>query len=151
MTVEFEFKKSPAYRVAYVSWKGPWSDAKIHAQFRKVEKWAKDHGYPTGRWIFREPGERTWETGIEVRGASVHSHPPIRLKTLAAGRVARVVFDPKVVSPEVVYHGLNDWLRWRKKDGKIRSVVSYREVYLGDPWADPKALAKTEVQLVVRP
>ncbi|MGA8663692.1 MAG: GyrI-like domain-containing protein [Thermoplasmata archaeon] len=151
MTVEFEFKKSPAYRVAYIAWTGPWNEQKIRSQFARVEKWAKDHGYSTGRWVFREPGERKWETGIEVRGAQVHSHPPIRLKSLPATRVARAVFDPDVVAPNVIYHGLNDWLRWRKKEGKIRSVVSTREVYTADPWKDKTACARTEVQFVVRP
>ena len=151
MTVEFEFKKAPAYRVAYLAWSGPWNEKKIRAQFAKVDKWAKDHGLKTGRWIFREPGERKWEVGIEVRGASAHRHPPVRTKTLPATRVAFSVFDPDVVAPNVIYHGLNDWLRWRKKDGKIRSVVSTREVYSGDPWSSKSVWSKTEVQFAVRP
>ena len=151
MTVEFDFKKSPAYRVATIAWTGPWNEKKIQSQFGKVQKWAKAHGYRTGRWIFREPGERRWEVGIEVRGAAVHSHPPIRLRTLPATRVASAVFDPDVVAPYVIYHGLSDWLRWRKKDGKIRSVRSTREIYPGDPWTDQKAWARTEIQFLVRP
>jgi len=151
MTVEFEIKKSPAYRVAYLTWKGPWSDQKIQGKFGQIQKWARAHGYRTGRWIFREPANRTWEVGIEVRGAAVRGHPPIRLKTLPAGRVASSVFNPDEVEAYVIYHGLTDWLRWRKKEGKIRSVVSYREVYGGDPWKDKAVYAKTEIQFVVRP
>jgi effector-binding domain-containing protein len=151
MTVEFDFKKSPPIRVASIAWTGPWNEKKIQSQFGKVQKWAEDHQVKTGRWVFREPGERKWEVGIEVRGSSVHSHPPVRLKTLAAGRVAFCVFDPDVVAPSVIYHGLNDWLRWRKKDRKITSVGSTREVYPGDPWTDKSAWAKTEIQYLVRP
>jgi effector-binding domain-containing protein len=151
MTVEFEFKKSPAYRVAYLAWTGPWNEKKIRAQFAKVEGWAKQNGYRTGKWVFREPGERRWETGIEVLGASVRGDASIRVKTLAATRVAFSVFDPEVVEPYVIYHGLIDWLRWRKKDRKIRSVVGNREVYSGNPWTQKAAWSKTEVQFVVRP
>ncbi len=75
----------------------------------------------------------------------------VHLRTLPATRVASVVFDPEVVSPAVVYHGLTDWLRWRKKDKKIQRVVSYREVYRGNPWKDKSAYSRTDVQFVVRP
>jgi hypothetical protein len=61
-----------------------------------------------------------------------------------------VRFDPTVVSPRVVYHGLSDWLRWQRKEKKIRSVVSYREIYEGNPWKDKRAWSRTEVQFVVR-
>jgi effector-binding domain-containing protein len=150
MVVEFAFKKTPAYRVAYVAWKGPWKDSKIRRNFERVAKWAQSRGYKPGAWVFREPGERRWETGVVV-GARAKSEGDIRIRTLPAARVASVVFDPDVVSPAVIYHGLTDWLRWRKKDKKIRRVVSYREVYLGNPWSDKKALAHTDVQFVVRP
>jgi effector-binding domain-containing protein len=151
MTVDFAFKKSPALRVAYVAWTGPWNERRIRSEFGRVQAWARSRGYRTGRWVFREPGARRWEAGIEVRGASVRSSPPVRVKTLPAARVAFAVFDPEVVSPPVIYHGLNDWLRWRKKEKKIRSVASSREVYSGDPWTQKAAWAKTEVQFVVRP
>jgi DNA gyrase inhibitor GyrI len=150
MTVDFSFKRTPAYRVAYISWKGPWKDATIRRNFERVAQWAKSKGLRTGPWIFREPDDRVWETGVVVVGRA-KAEGVIRLKTLPATRVASVVFDPDVISPAVVYHGLNDWLRWRKKDKKIQRVVSYREVYLGNPWTDKKALAHTDTQYVVRP
>jgi effector-binding domain-containing protein len=149
MTVEFEIRKSPAYRVAAVRWKGPWSDGTIHRRFDSVVRWAKSHGLRTGKWIFREPAERTWEVAVEVRG-SARSEGDIRIKSYPACSVARVIFDPDVVSPPVVYHGLSDWLRWRRRDKTIRSVGDYREVYDGDPWRDKRAYAHTEVQYVVR-
>jgi len=149
MTIDFGWAKNPKLRVASIAWKGPWSDAKIRAQFEKVERWAKGQGLRTGRWIFQEPGERRWEVSIEVKG-SARGAGPIRIKTLRPATVARVVFDPDIVSPQVIYHGLSDWLRWRRKEHEIRSVGSYREVYLGNPWRDAKAWARTEVQFLVR-
>lgn len=149
MVVDFKIKRAPAYRVASVSWKGPWNERRIRAQFDRVAKWARKTGLRTGKWIFREPGTRAWEVSIEVRG-SAHSEGPIRMRMLPATSVASVVFDPNVVSPAVVYHGVTDWLRWRKRDKTIRSVGAYREVYDGDPWREPKVWAHTEVQVVVR-
>jgi effector-binding domain-containing protein len=149
MTVDFAWGKSPQLRVATIAWEGPWNEKKIRAQFERVAKWAKAEGVRTGRWVFREPGERRWEAGIEVKG-KVRGSGPVHTKTLPAATVARVVFNPEEVSPRVVYHGLNDWLRWRRKAKEIRSVVSSRELYSGNPWTDPKAWSRTEVQFVVR-
>lgn len=149
MTVEFSIRRTPAYRVAVLRWTGPWSDAKIHRQFLRVAAWARSSGLRTGRWFFLEPAHRTWEVAIEVRG-SARPGPGLRLRTLPAGHAASVTFDPKVVSPEVVYHGITDWLRARRKDRTIRSVGAYREVYVADPWKDARAFARTEIQVVVR-
>jgi effector-binding domain-containing protein len=149
MTVDFVLKKAPSIRLAAIRWTGPYDESQIQKRFEQVEKWARARGLKTGRWVFREPGTRVWNTGIEIRGKA-RSEGRVKIRTLPAGTVASVVFDPDVVSPRVVYHGLSDWLRWRRKEKAIRSVVSYREVYLGNPWKDKKAWAKTEVQFVVR-
>ncbi len=149
MTVDFTFATAPPIRVISLSWSGPWSDGKIRSQFSRLERWAREHGVRTGRWVMREPADRRWEVAIEVRGP-VHGSGGVRAKVYPAARVARVVFDPEQVAPRVVYHGLSDWLRWRKKEKEIKSVVSSREVYSGNPWTDPKAWAHTEVQFVVR-
>jgi len=149
MPIDFAWGKAPKMRVASITWTGPWSEKKIQAQFERVQRWAKEHRVGTGRWIFREPDERKWEACIDLRGP-VRGSPPVRLKTLRAAPVARVVFDPDQLSPRVVYHGLSDWLRWRRKEKEIRAVVDYREVYAGNPWRDAKAWARTEVQFVVR-
>jgi hypothetical protein len=150
MTVDFRFQRAPTYRLATIRWKGPWSDAKIHAQFRKIVGWAKKEGLRTGRWVFTEPAERTWEVGLEVTAAK-HAGRGIRLKTLPAARVATSEFDPDVVAARVVYHGLSDWLRWRKKEREIASVGMYREVYRGDPWTDRRAASHVRIEIVVRP
>jgi DNA gyrase inhibitor GyrI len=149
VVVDFKLKRVPATRVASLSWKGPWNERKIRAQFDRVAAWAREHKLRTGQWIFREPGHRSWEVAIEVRGAA-RSEGPIRVRNCPASTVASVVFDPNSVSPAVVYHGITDWLKWRKKDKTIRSVGAYREVYAGDPWRQAKAWARTDVQVIVR-
>lgn len=150
MTVDFQWGKSPSFRVAWVAWGGPWSEAKIRAQFERVARWAKAHRLRTGRWLFLEPAEGRWEAAVEVRGRARGSDG-IRLRTLSGGRVARVVFDPEVVSPRVVYHGLSDWLRARRKAKEIRRVLGSREIYRGNPWTDRGAWSRTEVQFRVSP
>jgi DNA gyrase inhibitor GyrI len=149
MTVDFEFAKAPAYHVAALRHKGRWTENVCRPEFAKLVKWAKANHLKTGKWIFRESAEGSFEACLEIRGHAKASGG-IRLRTFPATAVARVEFDPDVVSPRVVYHGLNDWLRWRKKEKEIRSVVSSREVYSGDPWADKKAWKNTTVEFVVR-
>jgi len=149
MVVDFRLTKAPRYRVASLAWKGPWNERKIRAQFGRIATWARRSGVRTGKWIFREPGDRAWEVGIEIRGTA-RARAPFRMRTYPASAVVSVVFDPDVVSPSVVYHGVNDWLRWRRRDKTIRSVGSYREVYDGDPWRDAACWSRTEIQVVVR-
>ena len=149
MTVDFGLKRAPAMRIASIRWNGPYNERQIRSRFEEVAKWARLHGARTGRWVFREPGSRTWVTGIEVKGP-VRSDRRVKVRTVPASWVGSVVFDPEVVSPRIVYHGLSDWLRWQKREKVIRSVVAYREVYQGNPWTDRKAWASTEVQFTVR-
>lgn len=149
MAVDFVLKRSPSFRVASIRWTGAYSDSGIRKRFEEVEKWARTRGLRTGHWIFREPGERIWEVSIEVRG-SARSEGRVKVRTFPAASVASVLYDPDVVEPRVIYHGLTDWLRWQRKEKAIRSVVSYREVYGGNPWRDKRAWSRTEVQFVVK-
>jgi effector-binding domain-containing protein len=149
MTVDFELKKTPSIRVAAIRWTGNHDERQIQKRFEEVEKWARARGLRTGRWIFREPNDRVFDMGIEIRGKA-HSQGRVKVQTLPAATVARVRFDPNVVAPRVVYHGLADWLRWRRKEKEIRSIGLYREIYPGNPWRDKRAWARTEVQYVVR-
>jgi len=149
MTTDFVLKRSPGFRLATLRWKGPYSEAQIRKNFERVEKWARARHLRTGRWVFREPGSRVWDTGVEVFGRA-RSEGRVKVRKILATTVASVTFDPDVVSPRLVYHGLSDWLRWRRKEKAIRSVVSTRELYSGNPWKDKRAWAKTEVQFVVR-
>jgi DNA gyrase inhibitor GyrI len=149
MVVDFELKKSPKYRVASLNRKGPRKPDHLRAEFRTLVAWAKKGRVRTGRWIFVHGADDHFLACLEVLGAA-RPEGPIRMRTLAATMVASVTFDPDQVSPRIVYHGLNDWLRWRRREKKIRRVGSSREVYSGDPWTNPRAWARCEVQFIVR-
>ena len=149
MAIDFGYKRTPACRIASTSWKGPYSDAAIRRHFESVERWAKSNHLKTGRWFFWEPADERWEVGIEVRGTARPSSG-VKLRRVPAATVASVVFDPKVVSASVIWHGLNDWLRWQRKQHKIKRVGAYRETYQGNPWKNKSAWAKVDVQFVVK-
>ena len=148
MTVDFTFRKAPKYRVISFSWRGPWQEKRIQTEFEKLGKWAKERKLKTGKWIFLGSEEKH-EVAIEAKG-KVKGDGRVRVKTLPASSVASITFDPDAVSPRVVYHGVTDWLRWRKKEKEIKSVLRYREVYTGNPWRDARAWSKTTVEVVVR-
>jgi hypothetical protein len=149
MTVDFTLKRAPSYRIASLARTGAWDEKKLRGQYKALIEWAKKLHLRTGRWLFLEPNERTFVAAVEVRGKAKGTGR-IRLRTHPAATVASVTFDPDVVSPRVVYHGLNDWLKWQKKEKSIKSVGLYREVYSGDPWSGPKVWSKTEIQVVVK-
>jgi hypothetical protein len=148
MTVDFSFKRTSSFRMATLARKGGWDEKKLRGQFRALVEWAKKNHVRTGRYFFLEPNERTFTAAIEVKGKAKGAGA-IRLRTVPAATVATVTFNPDDVSPRLVYHGLNDWLRWRKKEKEIKKVLSTREVYSGDPWS-PKVWPHTEVQFVVK-
>ena len=149
MAVDFRFRTAPMYRTISIRWEGAWSDAKIRGNFRRLERWATTQGLSGRLWIFRERGEGRWEVLLSI-SRRVRPPAPIQFRALPASKVASVTFDPDEVSPRVIYHGLNDWLRWRKKDKTIRAVGAYREVYTDDPWRNARAWAHTEIQAEVR-
>jgi DNA gyrase inhibitor GyrI len=149
MAVDFSIKNAPKYRVATVEWSGTWSDASIRSHFEDLAGSAREVGLKTGKWIFRELSEGKFQACIEVKGEA-RSNGKFRVRTLPPATVASVVFDPEEVSSRVVYHGLSDWTRWRKKEGEIKGVSSTREIYAGNPWKDKTAWARTEIQFVVR-
>jgi hypothetical protein len=149
MVVDFILKRAPRYRVASLTRIGPWTEDNLRPEFRELVNWARRQRVRTGRWIFWERGRHRWEACLEIRG-SARPEGRIRLKTLPATYVASVAFNPDEISSRVVYHGLSDWTRRRRKDGQIRAVAAVREVYTGDPWRDRKAWANCEVQFLVR-
>ena len=160
MAVDFAIRKSPAYRIAERTLSGKWpGDKAILAEFVKAQAWAKDKGLRTGKWFFLESGGEDespkaklhMEMGIEIRNnAPEHGGNGITLKTLPASLVATVTFDPDQVSPRVIYHGLNDWLRQLEKAGEYKEFGPYREVYPGNPWANKKAWAHTRIEVPVK-
>ncbi len=151
MVVDFGFKRAPKYRVASVRFTGPYQESRIRSEWEGIAKWAQAQGLRTGKWFFSEDGSGPryrFEVAIEVRGKA-KSQGKIHLRTLAASPIASVAFDPEVVSARVVYHGLNDWLRWQKKEKTIKRTRTWREAYDGNPWKDAKAWSRAEIQVLV--
>jgi hypothetical protein len=150
MVVDFDLKRARALHLATVTWTAPWSDKRTRSEFERLARWLADRKIKGGRWVFESDGsDRRFTAGIEVP-ARVKGDGRVRVRSRPASRIATVTFDPDVVSPRVVYHGISDWLRWRKKEKAIKSFGAYREVYSGNPWTDKKAWAHTEIQVVVR-
>lgn len=149
MTVDFELVRSRSYRVASIARVGPWKEDNLRSEFEELEQWTRRQGLKSGTYIFVERGHHRWEACLEYRGRG-KAAGRIRLKTLPATHVARVAFDPDQLSSRIVYHGLSDWVRWRKKYGEIQAVGWPREVYSGNPWKDKDAWAHCEVQFIVR-
>jgi hypothetical protein len=149
MVVDFEIGSAPAFRGATVAWKGPWSEKRIRSELEGIAKWLKERGAKSGRWFLIEGGTNSFRVAIEVR-SPVKGSGRVRVRKFPATAVVRVAFDPDEVSPRVVYHGLNDFLRWRRKDKTIRSVGDYREVYGANPWTDGKAWSNLRIEALVR-
>jgi hypothetical protein len=149
MVVDFEIKRTPGFRAVTTRWTGAWSDRRIRSEFEKLDRWCRERRLRTGNWYFYEPAERRWMVAIEVKGKA-RGEGATHIRSFPACDVAQVTFNPEEVSPRVIYHGLNDWIRWRRKDKTIRSVGAYRETYRGNPWKDRKAWGATTVQVVVK-
>ena len=151
MTVDFAIKRAPKYRVASVRWVGPYREKRIRSEWEGLARWAKARGLRTGRWFFLEDGSEPryrFEVAIEVLGAA-KSEGKVRIRTFPASAIATITFNPDQVSARVIYHGLSDWLRWRKKDKTIKRTRAWREVYTGNPWTDARAWSRTEIQVLV--
>jgi len=130
---------------------GAYQESRIRREWEGIARWAKAKGVRTGKWFFSEDGsgpKYRFEMAIEVRSPA-KSEGKIHIRTLPASPAASVTFNPDEVSPRVVYHGLNDWLRWQKKEKAIRRVRTYREVYTANPWTDARAWSHTEIQVLV--
>jgi effector-binding domain-containing protein len=149
MVVDFELRKVPSFRVASIARTGPWKKDNLRAEFGELTSWARAEDIPTGRWIFFHKGDVRWEACLEVKRRG-QPKGRVHLKTLPATYVARCLFDPEVIADRVIYHGLTDWVRSRRRSKEIKSVGGSREVYSGDPWSDPQAWANCEVQFLVR-
>ena len=157
MTVDFAIKRFYGCKVAAITYVGGWKgENMLRDEFNAIKKWAEEKGIKTGRWFFTEFGgpdvpdsKRKWEAAIEIKG-NARSKGNIKLKTFKPTTVAFVKFDPDKVSPRLVYHGLESWLGWKKKEHKYKESGDWREVYIGDPWTSPHAWANTEIQVSVK-
>jgi hypothetical protein len=128
-----------------------YKEAHVRAQFERIARWARDHHYRTGKWLFvylNKPSDDRFQVAIELKGRA-RGDGPIHTRQVAASKVGRVTFDPDVVSPRVIFFGITDWLRWERKEKTIRRTGSYREVYDGNPWTDRKVWSKTTLEVLV--
>jgi DNA gyrase inhibitor GyrI len=156
LVVDIRVKKEPSCTVAYLTYVGPYTgDEMLRPEFEELVKWAKKRKLKTGRWFFYEldgpetPGKkRRWEACVEINH-KVRTGGKFAVKKLPAQTVAFVRFNPDEVSARLVYHGLQGWLEWRKKDGTLEEAGEWREVYPDSPWTNEKAWARTEVQAAV--
>ncbi len=151
MAVDFAIKRAPAFRVASIRFTGPYQEKRIRSEWESIAGWAKSHGLRTGKWFFIEEDDGPrykFEVAIEVRGKAKGDRK-VHLRTFPASPIASVTFDPDVVAARVVYHGLSDWLRWRKKGKTIKRARTWREVYNGNPWKDARAWSHAEIQVTV--
>ena len=148
---DFELARYPAVRVASIVRFGPWKEDHLRPEFRELVRWAQRHRIRTGRWIFlhSRSNQHRWEACLEIRGRA-SAEGRIRIKTLPATWIARVIFDPDTISSRLVYHGLHDWTKWRRIYHEIRSVSAVREVFAADPWKDARAWHHCDVQFLVR-
>ncbi len=157
MVVDFDVKRCRGCTVASIIKVGPYMEDNLRPEFRELVAWARANRLRTGKWIFyehdgpaskRPPNRRRWEVCLEIRGRA-RADGPIRIRRIPAQTVGSVVFNPEVVSPRIVYHALGDWVWWRLKFKEFRRAGPTREVYEGDPWTDPRAGSKVDVQVIL--
>jgi effector-binding domain-containing protein len=152
VVVDIKVKKTPSYKVASMMRVGPWSQNVLRAEFGKLMKYAKKHRLRTGKWFFyflNEPesarGRFRAEACLQISGRA-KTEGKIKVKKLPKMRVASVTFNPKTVSPGLVYSGLYGWTRY----AGYRRAGASREVYIGNPWTNARAWANCEVQMPIK-
>lgn len=154
MVVDLRVKRAPSYRVASMMRVGPYSGNMLRSEFGQLVKWAKKRRLRTGKWILffiDEPGGRRpasrlrSEACLQIKGRAA-SEGKIKVKKLPAQKVVAVTFNPRTLSPRLVYSGVYGWLRY----GGYRDAGLSREVYEGSPWTNPRAWANAEVQVPVK-
>lgn len=126
----------------------------LRSEFSQLVKWAKKRKLRTGKWMLYfidEPGGRRprnklrSEACLQIKGRA-KSEGKVKVKELPAQKVASVTFNPDKISPHLVYSGIYGWLKY----AGFKDTVLGREVYIGNPWRNPRAWASTEVQVPVK-
>ena len=154
MKVDFKIKVAPSYRVGYIIRYGPYGGQNTwRSEFTQLEKWAKKNRLRTGKWMMyfidkwgeKPPKKRRSIAALEIRGKA-KSQGKIQIMKIPKHRVVSVVFDPDLISEDLVYHGLEGWLECESYTQVARS----REVYNGSPWTNPRAWANCEVQVPIK-
>lgn len=89
------------------------------------------------------------ETCIELKSRA-RSGKGVKVRAFPEETVATIKFDPKKVSPRVIYLAMDGYLEWRKKHHEYKQAGKSREVYGGDPWTKAHAWANVEIQVPVK-
>ena len=154
--MDFEIKRMPGCNIASVRYVGAYKSNILRNEFGLIVNWARKNKLRTGKWFFYEldgpdkpANKRRWEACIEIKGKA-RSSDNVKVKKIRAETVASVKFDLDQVSARLVYHGLDSWLKWRRKYGEYKGAGAGREVYSGNPWTSATAWSRTEVQIPVK-
>jgi DNA gyrase inhibitor GyrI len=153
LVVDIKVRKEPSYTVAYLTHVGRHTgENMLRQEFEDLVRWATKRKLRTGKWFFYEldgpeTAEKTrrWEACVEIN-RKVKTGGRFGVKKLPAQTMACVRFNPDEVSANLVYHGIQGWLEWRKKNGGYEDGGTWRETYPDNPWTNAKAWARTEVQ-----
>ena len=154
LVVDIRIKRVPAYKVASMLRVGSYERDMLRSEFSQLVKWANKRKLRTGKWMLYfidEPGGRRpmnklrSEACLQIKGKAT-SEGKIKVKKLPAQKVASVTFNPDKVSPRLVYSGIYGWLRY----AGFKDTTQGREVYIGNPWRNPRAWANAEVQVPVK-
>jgi effector-binding domain-containing protein len=154
MVVDIKVKQVPGCTVASMIHYGPHGPNMFRTEFDYLTKWAKKNKLRTGKWIMRwldeygsKPASKIRsEACLEIRGkARVEGR--VRIKKFPKHTVVAVTFDPDKVSARLVYSGIYGWIRYSDMEATDSPA---REIYVGNPWKNPRAWANAEVQVPVK-
>ena len=101
--------------------------------------------YFIDRWSEKSQKKRRSVAALEIKGKA-KAQGKIQIMKIPKHMVVSVIFDPNLVSDDIIYHGLEGWLESRSYKQTARS----REVYSGSPWTNPRTWASCEVQVPIR-
>jgi DNA gyrase inhibitor GyrI len=156
VTVDIVVKQTPSYEVACLARVGAEGPDPLRREFSELVRWAKKQKIKTGRWIFcffeggsrrRAPSRFRFEACLEIMGKA-KPDGKIKVKKLPGLTVASVKFNPDHVAPRLVYNGVYGWIR--ENEIYKESAAFSREIYFGNPWTNPWAWARTEIQVPVK-
>jgi len=154
MVVDIKMKNAPSYRVASMIRVGSWTPNVLRAEFGQLVRWAKKNRLAAGKWFMYfhdEPGGKRpanrlrFEACLQIKGKAA-GEGKIRIKNLPKQKVLSVTFNPDKISAGLVYSGIYGSLRYRG----LKEAGAPREVYIGNPWTNPRAWANVEVQVPVK-
>ena len=154
MVVDIKVKQVSGCTVASLIHYGPHGADMFRNEFNQLVRWASKNKLWTGRWIMRwidDPGKKRTsrirsDACLEIKGKA-KPEGKIRIKKFPKQTVLSVTFDPEKVSTRLVYSGIYGWIRYSAFEA---TDSPSREVYIGNPWKNPRAWANAEIQVPVK-